>query len=149
MLFSKAGEYGLQVVLHLAAGQHDGFVTVRELADRCDIPFHFLSKICGRLAQAGILHSSKGPAGGVCLARPATGITLLEVVQAIDGLDGFDRCVLGLEPCDDGLPCPMHDHWHRLKEGVLEMLSGRNLGELADDLLSGNTTLNKEKTPAG
>jgi Rrf2 family protein len=156
MILSRAGEYGVQIALYLAAERPRGYVPVRELSRRCGIPFFFLGKICHRLSRGGILLSYKGPNGGVALARRPEEITLLEVIQALDGLEGFSRCVLGLEFCDSGAPCPVHDTWSRVKDRILEMLSGKNLGQLAEELGAGKTTLRQvwaadavTDTPAG
>jgi Rrf2 family protein len=147
VLLSRACEYAVHVVLVLAAEEDEGFVPVRRLADRCRIPHHFLAKICGELTQGGVLHSRKGPNGGVALARAASRINLLDVVRAINGLGVFDRCVLGLEPCSGDLPCPVHDDWVRIKHGIRDMLARKNLRELTDELTSRKIVL--AKTGAG
>jgi Rrf2 family protein len=116
-------------------------VPVRELAEQCRIPVHFLGKICHRLTRGGILASYKGPNGGVALARPAEEIRLLQVVEAMDGLDGFGRCVLGLDACDDTLPCPLHATWCVIKLRMLDMLSGATLSDLALQLADGKAIL--------
>jgi Rrf2 family protein len=144
-LFKKTSQYALQVVLHLAAQETpDTYVTVRRLAERCGVPYHFLGKICHRLTRAGLLHSYKGPNGGVALARPSAEVTLLEVVDATDGREAFEQCVLGLDPCHADLPCPMHAEWEGIRDRIVEMLSSRTLGELVEELARGETTLEKE-----
>ncbi|MBT3266457.1 Rrf2 family transcriptional regulator [Candidatus Poribacteria bacterium] len=142
MILSKACEYGVRVVLLLAAQDDPGtYHPVRTLADRCGSPHYFLSKICGQLTRDGILKSYKGPNGGVALARPLTEITLMDVVVSIDGREQFDKCVLGLEPCSSSMPCPVHDEWAGIKGAMLGMLENRNLRELVDDLTTGKTSL--------
>ena len=141
MILSRSGEYGLQIVLHLAAEGQTGYVTVRELAGQLGIPFHFLGKICQRLTRQGVLVSYKGPNGGVAMAIAPDRITLLEVVKAIDGLAGWDRCVLGLDRCTGELPCPLHKPWRALKERILGMLSSKTVAQLARELSLGKTTL--------
>lgn len=139
---SKACEYGIRVVLLLAAEEEpEGFRPVRSLADRCGSPHYFLSKICGKLTRDGILKSYKGPNGGVALARPLDEITLMHVVESIDGSDRLDLCVLGLEPCSSKMPCPVHEEWSGIKTAILSMLETRHLQELVDDLAAGRTTL--------
>jgi Rrf2 family protein len=142
MILSKACEYGIRVVLLLATQDGPGvYHPVRTLADRCGSPHYFLSKICGQLARDGILNSHKGPNGGVALARSLTDVTLMHVVESIDGRDRFDKCVLGLEPCSSSMPCPVHDEWVDIKTAMLGMLENRNLQDLADDLATGKTSL--------
>src|SRR5690625_7578709 len=86
----------MRATLHLATLKSDGYVSIRAISEELDISFHFLTKIFQKLTQAGILASFRGPNGGVALARPATRITLLDIVIAIDGPELFTECVLGL-----------------------------------------------------
>jgi Rrf2 family iron-sulfur cluster assembly transcriptional regulator len=140
LILSKPGEYGIQIALHLALRElrgDGGLQPVRELAQECGIPVHFLGKICYRLTKNGILISHKGPRGGVALARPASEIVAVDVVNAVDGLAGFTHCVLGLDRCDDDAPCPMHDHWKAVKQQILAMFERKSLAELASELDSG------------
>jgi Rrf2 family transcriptional regulator, iron-sulfur cluster assembly transcription factor len=142
MILSKACEYGIRVVLLLAAQEDPNtYHPVRTLAEQCGSPQYFLSKICGKLTRDGILSSYKGPNGGVALSRPLDEITLMHVVESIDGRDRFDPCVLGLEPCSSTHPCPVHAEWTGIKAAILGMLETRHLQELVDDLATGKTTL--------
>ena len=146
MLFSKACEYGIRVVLFLAASDAPGYIPVRRIADRCGVPVHYLGKICGQLTQSGVLHSHKGPNGGVALSRPAQNITLLDVVVAIDGTTLLERCVLGLEPCANDVPCPVHDKWGPIRADIRSMLEGKTVRQLAEELESGATSLTRVLT---
>lgn len=146
MILSKACEYAIRVVLHLAAEPREGFVPVRELAGKCSIPYHFLSKICGALTQHGVLVSHKGPHGGVMLALPPEEIRLVTVVEAIDGWRDFQRCVLGLEPCGPESPCPLHFEWADIKEAFRRMLSEKTLRDLAEELAEGRTSLKSNRS---
>ena len=141
MILSRAGEYAVQVALHLACERGRKYVPVHELADRSGAPYHFLAKICQRLTQAGILESAKGQNGGVALARPAAEVTLLQVVEALGPLAAFHGCVLGLAECGDASPCPLHDDWGPIKKRIKEMLDGKNLAQFAGDLKTGKVSL--------
>lgn len=141
MLLSRSAEHGIRITLHLAAEGQKGFVPVRHLADRCGVPFYFLGKICHRLTRAGILDSYKGPNGGVALSKPTAEIRVLDIVEALDGLAGFDRCLLGLDFCENEAPCPMHEAWKKIKGEILEMMSAKTLAQLAEELVGGKTYL--------
>ena len=141
MILSRTGEYGVQIALHLALRGNPGYVPVRTLAESSDIPFHFLGKICHRLTRAGILASYKGPNGGVSLARPASEITLFDVVRALDGAEVFERCVLGLSRCNDAAPCPLHHTWVGVRQRILQTISQATLSELATELAEGKAIL--------
>jgi Rrf2 family protein len=85
MKLTAAGRYALRALAHLAALEGNTWVASHDIARPCGIPEDFLLKVLKRLATAGLLHSLKGPNGGYRLARPAKSITLLEIVEAVDG----------------------------------------------------------------
>lgn len=131
MLLSKSAEYGVRATLYLASLESKGFVSIRDISDELDISFHFLTKIFQRLTRDGILQSFRGPNGGVALARPASAITLRDIVVAIDGGDLFRSCLLGLPGCGEGNPCPLHDQWAVERARLEEMLANKRLDETA------------------
>jgi Rrf2 family protein len=85
MKLSLASSYALQALGYMAAHKGDGPVISRDIAAARGIPERFLLKVLRPLVSAQMLHSLKGPHGGYRLARPATKITLLEVIEAVDG----------------------------------------------------------------
>jgi Rrf2 family transcriptional regulator, iron-sulfur cluster assembly transcription factor len=134
MILSKACEYGVQALLFLDGQPPGQFVTVKEIAAGTNVSVSFLAKILGRLTAHGLLDSLKGPHGGVRLARPAEEIRVLEVVQAIDGLDFLRKCVIGFPRCGEGVPCPLHALWGPLREEIQVMLSAKSIGELMREM---------------
>jgi Rrf2 family protein len=132
VLFSKQCEYALRAVLYLALRPAGALVPIRELTLALKIPYHFLGKILQDLAQQGLLRSHKGPAGGFGLRRPAGEITLLEIVEAVDGDALLRRCVLGFPECSGKHPCAMHTRWEGLRREIHLMLGARNIVELAE-----------------
>jgi Rrf2 family protein len=85
MKLSRASSYALHAVEYLAARGQDTLVASHHIARARGIPEGFLQKLLGPLVSAGVLQSVKGPNGGYRLARPPSKITLLEVVEAVDG----------------------------------------------------------------
>lgn len=131
MVFSKTCNYGVRAALYIATQKERQFLTIREISEKLNISFHFLTKILQILTQKNILVSVKGPKGGVALARPATAINLLEIIEAIDGLGFFKQCVLGLDECDDEQPCPLHDEWGEMRGRIRSILEETSLAEMA------------------
>lgn len=132
MILSRGCEYGLRAALYLVSLGTDGFVPIRKLSDELDIEFHFLTKQFQQLSEAGIVHSQRGPKGGIALARPAGRITLLDIVLAIDGPQLFQECVLGLPGCGEREPCPLHGPWATERERLRMMFMNTSLSEMAD-----------------
>lgn len=134
LIFSKQCEYALRAVLYLAL-QADGDMTpIKDLARRLDLPSPFLAKILQDLAAKGLLRSLKGPTGGFALAMPASDITLLHIVEAIDGLDFMHKCVMGFPECSSENHCPVHERWGGLREEIYAMLVGKNIEQLAAEM---------------
>lgn len=131
MLLSKACEYALRATLHLVTLKSDGFVSIKAISEDLDISFPFLTKIFQKLTQAGILHSFRGPNGGIALARPPAKVTLLDIVIAIDGPGMFRECVIGLPGCGERKPCPLHDRWAVERERLKRMFQAESLADMA------------------
>lgn len=138
MLLSKSCVYGLRASLYLATNQNGEFTSIREMSDRLNISFHFLTKILQQLTAAGLLESHKGPKGGVRLTRSGNEISLIEVVIAIDGPELFTECALGLPGCGVEKPCPLHEKWAGTRDNIREMLEDTTLEELAKKGKAGN-----------
>ena len=85
MRLGRAAAYAVFATAHLAEHGDGTPIQGRDIADACGIPSGHLLKILQQLVRAQILSSERGPAGGFVLRRPATEITLLDVVEAIDG----------------------------------------------------------------
>ena len=134
MILSKACEYALRATLHLVSLKSSGFVSIKAISDDLDISFPFLTKIFQKLTQAGILHSFRGPNGGIALARPASSVTLYEIVVAVDGEDMFRECVLGLPGCGERKPCPLHARWAPERERLKAMFRAETLADMAERL---------------
>ena len=85
MKLSAVSRYALHSVAHLAARSGDGLVTADTIAAAHQIPWGMVHRVLNRLVAVGVVRSLKGPNGGYRLARAASKITLLEVIEAVDG----------------------------------------------------------------
>jgi len=135
VIFSKKCEYGLQAVLYLAAKEPDDVIRVDVIAEELKIPKEFVSKILQSLREHGIIESKKGKAGGFILAKHPSKIKLIEVVEAIDGLDVFNSCVLGFPNCTPDRPCAVHDKWGKLRTEAYNMLNDETIDRFKERTL--------------
>src|SRR5205809_1102823 len=85
MKLTRASSYALHAVAYMAAQKNNKPVASHHIAKARGIPERFLLKVLKPLVSARVLHSVKGPNGGYRLARPATDISMLEIVEAVDG----------------------------------------------------------------
>jgi Rrf2 family protein len=132
MLLSKSCEYGLRATLYLASKEGNEFISIRQISEKLEISYHFLTKILQQLTAEGLLESFKGPNGGVRLLKSGKEMRLIDIVKAIDGDELFTECVLGLPGCGMKKPCSLHDKWMNHREGIKEMMSSTTLSELAE-----------------
>ena len=85
MRISRTTEYGLAAVVFVAQNCKDGRVMSKKISQAYNLPTEYLLQVMQQLVKSGILTSKKGPNGGFTLARPATEINMLEILEAIDG----------------------------------------------------------------
>ncbi|MBI2567983.1 MAG: Rrf2 family transcriptional regulator [Candidatus Schekmanbacteria bacterium] len=135
MLFSRACEYGLRAALYLSAQPSPAPIQVKHVAKELGIPNAFLSKVVRDLAKARLLHTRVGPGGGVRLAKPAAKITLYDVVKAIDGVELFSECILGIPGCSDReRVCPLHEQWGQMREQIRQLMKEKTLADFGAEL---------------
>jgi Rrf2 family iron-sulfur cluster assembly transcriptional regulator len=131
LIFSRQCEYALQAVLYLALRPEGEMKSIRDLAKKLGIPYHFLGKIMQDLTRKKLMVSLKGPTGGFALAVPAREVTLYQIVDAIDGPGFMRNCVLGFPECSETNHCSVHAVWGKVRDEVYQMLISRNIAELA------------------
>ena len=139
MIFSNATEYairGLSEIASRGARGPDGPIMLDDVIIGTDLPRDFLAKIFQKLVRAGILNSAKGRGGGFALAKPPHEITLIDIVQAIEGPQLLDACVVGLEKCNDQMPCAQHDLYKPIRQRLKDYLRTTTLADLASSLRS-------------
>lgn len=141
MLLSKACIYGIRAAIYLAVQKDRRFVPIKEISESMGISFHFLTKILQGLSLAGIIESEKGPKGGVSLKEPKNRITVLKIIDAIDGNEVFENCILNLPGCTDENPCSLHKIWKTAKQELKVRLHNSSLLDLANDIETGDIRL--------
>ncbi len=132
VIFSKKCELALQAVLFLSIKPKDEFLSARDISKELQLPKEFISKVLQKLTETGIVGSKKGKTGGFFLAKDPSEIRLIQIVETIDGLGVFEKCVLGFPGCSPDNPCPLHNKWGHLRDEAFKMLTEFTLAELKD-----------------
>lgn len=130
---SKKADYALLAMRHLAAHADRGTVSARELAETYDIPSELLAKVLQKLVRGRLLTSHQGIRGGYGLGRPATSITVADVIQAVDGPLTVTACSDTDHSCDQYSKCGIRDPLWRIKDRIVAALSAATVAELVDD----------------
>jgi len=141
VLFSKKCEIGLQAVLYLSTEEEGDLFNAFQVSGKVKQPKEFVSKVLQILTSSGIVGSKKGKNGGFFLAKPAEEIRLIEIVEAIDGLEVFEKCVLGFPECGDTHPCPVHNAWGKIRDEAYNMLMNETLKDFKSKTLDKLLTL--------
>lgn len=130
MRLYKSSEYAIRCLVAMAHGSVD-LHSAKTLATSLGIPYKFLGRLMGRLTAAGMVESVQGKAGGYRIARPLDEIRVADIVDIVEGLESYDRCILGFERCDDQNPCPMHEFWTGPRQGITDMMNDVTLAQMA------------------
>ena len=129
MQITRQADYAVRAVLHLAR-TGDQRTATSTIAEEQHIPPSFLAKIISQLSIAGLLHTSRGARGGVTLARDPKEITLLEVIEAIDGPIQLNECVGDNGVCSFDDTCPLRPVWCDAQEELVGRLKGTNFADM-------------------
>jgi Rrf2 family protein len=109
----------------------DTRVTTGTISDAEGIPLPFLTKVISRLVTAGLVVTSRGMGGGVALARSPEQITLLQVIEAVDGPILLSLCLLQPDSCELKPYCTTRDVWDHVQARLVQDLDAVTMGELA------------------
>jgi len=132
---SKSEEYGLRLVMSLAVSGDQ--LTIRELAEREDLPDTTVAKIVGRLRHAGLVEAERGRNGGYTLTRSADEISLAHVVSAFEAeVFSSDFCHTmspGDGPCAKSVGCGLKPVWRGLRNVIGNFLDGITVADIVGD----------------
>jgi len=130
MELTKRGDYAVRAVLALARAPGGRLVSVRRIAEEMSIPVRFLPQVMRDLVAARLVEATAGRAGGYRLARPAAEVSLLDVVEAVEGDSRRRTCVLRGGPCGLEGSCDVHDVFFAAQDAMLLELARARLADL-------------------
>src|ERR1035438_8352435 len=120
---SRQSDYAARLVLHLACLEPGARVSISEIAKTRLLPGAFTRRIVGCLVKAGILHTARGTGGGISLARPAAEISLLDILNAVEGGVVLNGCLEGGRPCVFHQGCLVQRAWGNATDLLKEHLA--------------------------
>lgn len=131
MQITRQADYALRTVLYLAGKPPEHRAATSVIAREKQIPTSFLAKIISQLSIAGLINTTRGAHGGVCLARPANSISVLEIIEAIDGPIRINECTTNPSICPFTEECLMYDLWCDVRDELVNKLSETKLSQMA------------------
>jgi Rrf2 family protein len=135
MRLTRAGEYAVRCLLFVAAHGQNEIVSRRNVADNMQIPKHFLSKIAQQLSRSGFIEIVQGAKGGYRLIKSPRQITLLGVVEAIEGEIFLNDCISRPESCFRHRDCAVHRVWEKATDQLRETLRKASFDQLLKEEL--------------
>jgi len=144
-MFSKACEYAIRATIYIVQqSQQNRKVSLKDVAKAIESPEAYTSKILQQLCQQNVIKSDKGPTGGFSMdSHQQECVKLSTVVSSIDGDSIYSGCGLGLKNCNERRPCPLHNQFKSIRNGLRDMLESTTVKSLSSDLESGLTFLRR------
>ena len=129
-MLTKSGIHAIRALTILAQVPDGLYQGAAAIARATAAPANYLGKLLHTMVRAGLVESQKGLGGGFRLARPPHAISILDVVDAIDGVGRFESCIFGGTNCSDVHPCAVHHRWAAVRGDYLEMLRATRIVDL-------------------
>jgi len=130
---SKKIDYALRAMVYLSSLPPERIMSFRRIAEECRTPKDFLGKIMKTLADHKLVASVRGSAGGYRLARPASTISFLDVIEAVEGVVALNPCIDDPSVCPNHLTCTMSGVWMKAQEQMLVVLRQTTLEDVLYD----------------
>jgi Rrf2 family protein len=146
-MLSNTCKYAIRAVVYLAIHEKEDLkIGIKKISADLDIPSPFLGKILQVLSKNKLLKSSKGPNGGFTLGRKASKISLLDIVEVIDGMDFFNSCLIGMKVCSKNKKmkekCPFHESLDPVRDELHKKFKNLTIGHFKDGILDTDLILN-------
>jgi Rrf2 family transcriptional regulator, iron-sulfur cluster assembly transcription factor len=130
MQITRAGEYGVMGLMHLARRSPGQRTMIEEVSRQQKISKSFLAKIFQSLVKAGLVRSIRGAGGGFALAKAAAQIPILDIIEAVEGRIVFQRCKMARPDCEHIGGCALCGLFERAQDGLKEALTRTTLADL-------------------
>ena len=140
-MFSATMEYALRATVYLAAQSGRPCIS-QEIAQAMQVPAGYMAKVLQGLRRANILNSQRGLKGGFVLNRPASQITILDVVNAVDPVPRIKQCPLGLKEHRHQL-CPLHKQLDLAAESIEKVFASHTIEEMVVNVSNGEDAKKK------
>ncbi len=132
MKLTTKGRFAVTAMLDLALQDPNRYVTIAEIGSRRHLSASYLEQLFGKLRKAGFIEGIRGPAGGYKLARPASEITVDQILDAVDSTLKTNSCQNHRPNCDGEGECITFELWDDLNQAMRDFLSSVSLKDLAD-----------------
>lgn len=127
MQLHNTSQYAIRILSFIANAESEKLQSAKEIAESLDISYKFLTKIMMELVKADFIVSVRGRDGGYKLAKEASEISILDILNHFNELDGYKECILGSGSCNAKKKCILHDKWLEPKGLIKNMFEETTL----------------------
>ncbi len=135
-MITKKAEYAIIILAELAAQPAGKKITSKEIARNRNLSGNLIIQLLSLLKEAGWTSGTRGPSGGIELISDPSKINLRQVIELVDGPIGITRCLFSETPCNNQAQCSLRGIWSKAQSGMLEVLEGVSIKDLAAALSS-------------
>lgn len=137
-MLSLTCKTAIKAVIYLASKFETGEKAgIKEIAEYINASEHTVGKMLQTLVKEKVINSLKGPTGGFFITAKQINQPIINIVVAIDGVDVFNQCGLGLSKCSATHPCPMHDDYKVIRDQFREMCRLKKVSDLCESVNEG------------
>lgn len=133
MRITNQSEYAIRAVLEIARNPESVY-TPNSLYEKISVPKTFLAKILQKLAKKGILSSTRGATGGFKLKKNISELTLVDIIEAVDGEIALNKCLIDGHKCSRESSCPIHPIWAEAQDVLKKTLSQKTFAQIVAEL---------------
>jgi len=129
MNLSKTTSYSLNVLSYMAQNR-EVICSANYLHEKLNIPHQYLRQLLTKLSKSGFIHSTRGRNGGFVFSKKINKIFVADIIESVEGLESFNKCILGFTDCPFENPCSMHEFWEDTRNNIIEKLKTTSLADL-------------------
>ena len=133
MQLLHSSKYAIRILSYIANHDEQQLCNAKELSETLIIPYKFLTKIMMKLVKADFIISIRGREGGYKLSRPASSITIIEILNHFNEYPEYEQCILGIGSCNAKNKCALHDQWVKPKSMIKKMFENTTLEDIDSD----------------
>ena len=131
MNFSKTTSYAITVLNFLAKHQNERY-SAKSLNHLLDIPWQYLRQLLTTLSKEGFIDSVQGRNGGFSISKNPAKISIASIVEATEGMNVFNTCIMGFQECPFDEKCAMHETWEETRANIVKVLKTTTLDKFRD-----------------
>lgn len=141
-MFSNSSKYAIKAALYLAVNSSEKKkIMIKDIAKPINVPKAYIAKILQELSKKHLVSSAKGPKGGFYLSAENRQVKLMEIIDAVDGEERLQSCLLSLKECNKNQPCSLHHLAYDEKQIIINNFSSTSLDDLSKHIKEGKSIL--------